>query len=53
MNERVQMQVALQWRRVKRGIKRVILRYFCEIDSYDPDIGCNMNCNGYKKEKTK
>lgn len=29
---------------------RVIRRYFCEIDSYDPGIGCNRNCNGYEKE---
>ena len=29
---------------------KVVQKWFCEIDSYDPDIGCNRNCNGYEKE---
>ncbi len=29
----------------------VIRKWFCDIDSYDPEIGCNRNCSGYRKEK--
>ena len=30
---------------------KVIRRFICEIDEYDHEVGCNRNCNGYKKEK--
>ena len=45
------MQVALQWRRVKREMYTGNPQILCKIDSYDPEIGCNRNCNGYKKKE--
>ena len=30
---------------------KVIRRWFCLIDEYDHEVGCNRNCIGYRKEK--
>ena len=27
---------------------KVVRRWICDIDSYDPEIGCGKNCHGYK-----
>ena len=32
---------------------KVISRFIFEIDEYDPEVGCNRNCNGYEKEPGK
>lgn len=34
-----------------RDCKRIIRRFVCDIDSYDPEIGCNPNCHGYQRPK--
>lgn len=35
---------------LNEDLTQIIRRCFCWIDEYDPEIGCNRNCNGYKKE---
>lgn len=32
---------------------KIIRRWLCDIDSYDPEIGCNRNCSGYTKKEDK
>lgn len=29
---------------------KVVCRCFCDIDSYDPDVGCNRNCTDYERD---
>lgn len=44
-----------KWRRdgvvLNEECTRVVRRWFCEIDSYDPDIGCCRNCRDYTKNE--
>lgn len=30
---------------------KVIRKWCCDVDSYDPDTGCNRNCSGYAKKE--
>lgn len=29
---------------------KIIRRWFCDIDSYDTEVGCCRNCRGYRKK---
>jgi len=31
--------------------ENVKAHWFCEIDNYDKDIGCNRTCHGYSEKK--
>lgn len=46
-----------KWRRdgvvFNENCAKIIRRWFCEIDSYDTEVGCNRSCSGYKKKETR
>lgn len=44
-----------KWRRdgvvLDEECTRIVRRWYCEIDSYNPGIGCCRNCNDYTKNE--